>query len=255
MKLEINVPSSLSEIPLKHYQDFLKVQADSNDEEFVAQKMIEIFCGISLQDVVKMKLTSLNELIAHFTKLFSEQPKFQKTFKISAVEGEIEFGFIPELEEISFGEYVDLESHLTTWETYHKAMAVMYRPIVKTRKDKYDILPYEPNKDFQELMKFAPLDVVIASSLFFWTLGNELLTATLNYLEKQMTKDKKLSTTFQKQLNLPNDGDGINQYMDSLKETLQSSMQSPSLDLLNVSPILSSKSKKPKLNTDNSNVI
>jgi hypothetical protein len=150
---------------------------------------------------------------------------------------------------------VDLESHLTTWETYHKAMAVMYRPIVKTRKDKYDILPYEPNKDFQELMKFAPLDVVIASSLFFWTLGNELLTATLNYLEKQMTKDKKLSTTFQKQLNLPNDGDGINQYMDSLKETLQSSMQSPSLDLLNVSPILSSKSKKPKLNTDNSNVI
>ena len=167
MKLEINVPSSLSEIPLKHYQDFLKVQADSNDEEFVAQKMIEIFCGISLKDVVKMKLTSLNELIQHFTKLFSEKPTFQRTFKISAAEGEIEFGFIPELEEISFGEYVDLENHITNWDTYHKAMAVMYRPIVKTRKDKYDIMPYEPNKDFQELMKFAPLDVVLASSVFF----------------------------------------------------------------------------------------
>ena len=255
MKLEINVPSSLSEIPLKHYQDFLKVQADSNDEEFVAQKMIEIFCGISLQDVVKMKLTSLNELIAHFTKLFAEKPKFQNRFTIKSEEGEIEFGFIPELEEISFGEYVDLESHITNWETYHKAMAVMYRPIMKTRKDKYDILPYEPNKDFQELMRFAPLDVVIASSVFFWTLGNELLQATLNYLEKEMKKNKNLSTTFQKQLNLPSDGDGINQYMLSLKENLQSSMKLPITDLLNVLPISSLKSKKQTLKEDNLNAI
>jgi uncharacterized protein YecA (UPF0149 family) len=255
MKLEINVPSSLSEIPLKHYQDFLKVQADSNDEEFVAQKMIEIFCGISLKDVVKMKLTSLNELIAHFTKLFSEKPKFQNRFKITSEEGEIEFGFIPELEQISFGEYVDLESHLTNWDSYHKAMAVMYRPIIKTRKDKYDVLPYEPNKDFQELMKFAPLDVVIASSVFFWNLGNELLQATLSYLENEMKKNKKLTTTFQKQLNLQNDGDGINQYMQSLKETLQDSMKLPITNLLNVSPISSLKSKKQTLKEDNLNAI
>lgn len=251
MKLEINVPSSLSEIPLKHYQDFLRVQADSNDEEFVAQKMVEIFCGIELKDVVKMKLTSLNELIAHFTKLFAEKPKFQNRFKIKAEEGELEFGFIPELEAISFGEYVDLENHLQSWDDYHKAMAVMYRPIVKTRKDKYDILPYEPNVDFQELMKFAPLDVVIASSVFFWSLGNELLSATLNFLEKEVKKDKNMQTTLVKQLNLQNDGDGISQFMLSLRETLQDSMKLPNLDLLNVSPISSSKSKKTKSKDDN----
>lgn len=251
MKLEINVPSNLSEIPLKHYQEFIKIQAESNDEEFVAQKMIEIFCGITLKDVVKMKLTSLNELITHFANLFSEKPTFKRTFKIKSEQGEIEFGFIPELEEISFGEYVDLESHITTWETYHKAMAVMYRPIVKRRKDKYDIMPYEPNKDFQELMRFAPLDVVIASSVFFWTLGSELLQATLTYLEKEMKKNKNLSETFQKQLNLPSDGDGINQYMHLLRENLHSSTMLPTTDLLNVSLISPLRNKKTTLKEDN----
>lgn len=255
MKLEINVPSSLSEIPLKSYQEFLKIQADSNDEEFVAQKMIEIFCGIELKDIVKMKLVSLNELIEHFGRMFSEKPQFKNKFKIKANDTEIEFGFIPELEAISFGEYVDLENYLTKWEDYHKAMAVMYRPIVKRQKEKYDIMPYEPNVDFQELMKFAPLDIVLASSVFFWTLGNELLTATLNYLEQEMKKDKNLSATLAKQLNLPNDGDGINHYMHSLKETLQSSTALANYDLLNVSPISPSKNKKQKLNTDNLNVI
>jgi len=232
MEIQVKVPTSLNEIPLKHYVDFLNVQKGSNDEEFIAQKMIEIFCGIRLSDVANIKLTSLNEMVAHFTNLFSQKPEFTQTFKI----GDVEFGFIPNLEEISFGEYVDLENSLQSWETYNKAMAVMYRPIKKRKGDKYEIHDYKPSKDHQELMQFAPLDVCIAASVFFYNLGNELLTATLNYLEKQMKMDKNLSMTLAKQLNLQNDGDGISQYMHSLKETLQDSMKLPHFDLLNVSP-------------------
>ena len=233
MEVQINVPSTLNEIPLKHYQDFLNVQKNSSDEEFVAQKMVEIFCGIRLIEVAKIKLTSLNELIAHFTTLFSQVPKFQPTFKI----GDIEFGFIPELEEISFGEYVDLDSHLQSWDDFHKAMSVLYRPI-KTRKgEKYDIKDYDPSVDMQELMKFAPLDICIAASLFFWTLESDLLQATLNYLEKEIAKEKNLSLTLAKQLNLPKDGDGIKAFMQSLKETSQSLTKSPNQDLLGVLPI------------------
>ena len=247
MEVQIKVPSTLNEIPLKHYQDFLSVQKNSSDEEFVAQKMVEIFCGIRLIEVAKIKLTSLNELIAHFTKLFEQTPKFTPTFKI----GEIEFGFIPELEEITFGEYVDLDSHLQSWDNFHKAMAVLYRPI-KTRKgEKYDIKDYDPNVDMQELMRFAPLDICISASLFFWTLESELLQATLNYLEKQMKKDKSVSQTLAKQLNLAKDGDGISRFMQSLKETSLSLTKSPNQDLLGVLPISRSRSKKTKLKEDN----
>jgi hypothetical protein len=251
MEIQINVPTSLNEIPLKHYVDFLKVQEGSNDEEFVAQKMIEIFCGIRLIDVAKIKLTSLNEMVAHFTQLFDQKPKFQKSFKI----GNIEFGFIPNLEEITFGEYVDLENHLQSWDSFNKAMAVMYRPIKKRIKDKYEIQEYSGTKEYQDLMQYAPLDVCIAASVFFYNLSKELLAATLNYLENQIKKDPTIATTLVKQLNLPNNGYGISLYMDSLKETLLSSMKLQSSDYLNVSPISrlntkKTKSKKESLNAN-----
>jgi hypothetical protein len=163
MKLDITLPTSLSEIPLSRYQQFIEMKDKSNDEEFIAQKMIQIFCGIKLGEVAKIKMKHLNELIAHFTKVFSEKPQLVRKFKIK----DLEFGFIPRFDDITFGEYVDLENYLKDWKTYHKALSVMYRPIKTTYKDKYEIVDYEPNEDMQDLMKYAPLDVAISSSFFF----------------------------------------------------------------------------------------
>jgi hypothetical protein len=184
MKLDIILPTTLSEIPLVRYQKFIEMKEQSNDDEFIANKMIQIFCSIELRDVMSIKMKDLNELIEHFTKVFQEKPKFKTRFKIK----DIEFGFIPKLDDISFGEYVDLENHLQNWKTYHKAMAVMYRPIKEEYQDKYSIVDYEPNEDMQELMKFAPLDVAISASVFFYNLGSELLNLTMSYLQNEVTK-------------------------------------------------------------------
>ncbi len=137
--------------------------------------------------IPQLKLTSINELIVHFTKIFKEKPKFKPTFKI----GEVEFGFIPNLENITFGEYVDLENYLSKWEDFHKAMAVMYRPITIRKEDKYEIMEYTGAAAFSEGMKFAPMDVAISASVFFWTLGSELLSATLDYLTNELKTNGK----------------------------------------------------------------
>ena len=243
MKLEIDVPSSINEIPLVNYQKFLKLQQSSNDEEFIAQKMIEIFCGIQLKEVVKMKLTSVNELIIHFKNIFAEKPKFKPTFKIK----DVEFGFITDLENISFGEYVDLDNYLAKWDDFHKAMAVMYRPIKIRNKDKYEIIEYTGAGEYAELMQYAPMDVAISASVFFWTLGSELLSATLNYLERELkTMSENEQATLAHELNSEKSGVGIAQSMDSLKETLQNMTRLLNTDYINVLPILHSNKKKTK---------
>ena len=233
MKLDITLPTSLSEIPLSRYQQFIEMKDKSNDEEFIAQKMIQIFCGIKLGEVAKIKMKHLNELIAHFTKVFSEKPQLVRKFKIK----DLEFGFIPRFDDITFGEYVDLENYLKDWKTYHKALSVMYRPIKTTYKDKYEIVDYEPNEDMQDLMKYAPLDVAISSSFFLSNLGVELLKATQTYLKKELKKMTKDLTNSQKDISLGKIGDGTLLSMDWLTETLQSLTKLQDIDLLNVSPI------------------
>jgi hypothetical protein len=174
--------------------------------------MIEIFCGLELKEVVKMKASTVIELVQHFDKLFNEKTKFKHRFKLNNVE----FGFIPDLEEISWGEYIDIESNVWDFQNIHKALAVMYRPIVKDVKGKYEIEPYKGDLSYAEVLKYAPLDVVLPASVFFWTLGIELISSTLSSLEK--TKNK---THIQRTFNSQNNGDGIAQSITSLKETLE----------------------------------
>ena len=221
MKAKITVPSTLDEITLKQYKDFIKAQEDSNDDEFIAMKMVSIFCNIELSEVNKISYSSIIDVVQHLNTLFTAKHEFVKRFTLSGVE----FGFIPNLEEISFGEYIDLESNLTSFDTMHKAMAVMYRPIVKEQKNRYDIEPYVSSVNYAEVMEFAPISIVLASQVFFWSLGKELLQATMDYLEKTMTKKEK--AILAKQLNLEQGGDGIQAYMHSLKEMLHDSMQLP----------------------------
>ncbi len=248
MKVDLLLPTSLSEIPLSRYQDFIAMKEKSNDEEFIAQKMIQIFCGIKLNEVAKIQMKYLNELITHFTDVFSERPQLIRKFKIKNVE----FGFIPKLDDITLGEYVDIENYLESWETYHKAMAVMFRPIKNTNKDKYEIVDYEPSEDMQDLMRFAPLDVAISASVFFWTLGSELLSSTVSYLQKE-TKKMTDSTNTAKGTNLENSGAGMEASMRSLKAILPSLTKLQAQNLLNVSPISPSKNRNTKSKQENLN--
>ena len=216
MKIELTVPTKLNEIPLINYQKFYASQQASNDDEFIMQKMVQCFCGIELKDVAKIRMTDVVDIVTNLTKTLEEKPKFEPTFKVD----NIEFGFVPNLENISFGEYVDAEAYWDNVEDWHKGMAVLFRPISEKKGDKYQILDYKGSSEFSDAMKYAPMSVVISTRLFFWTIGIDLLTATLNFLAKEM--ETKELVTLAKELNLENVGGGMEAYIDSLKGTLQS---------------------------------
>jgi hypothetical protein len=212
MNVEIDVPSKLSDLTLEQYQVFMRLVDKEDSDEFIAQKMISIFCKIKLSSVVYFNAKSVNETVSGLSAMLDGEKKFIHRFEM----GGKEFGFIPSLEDMTFGEYIDLETNIGDWQTMHKAMAVMFRPIVKTKGDKYEIEPYEGTATYSEVMLFAPLDVVMGAMVFFYRLSNELLKATLVSLQGEVMR-----MAIRKRNSSSADGVGINQSMLSLEASLK----------------------------------
>ena len=193
MKATITIPETLNEITLSQYKDFLEV-ADKCEGDLLAQRMIEKFCNIPLHQVLLMKLKDVREIITDLNTMFDNKQPLQTTFTL----GKKKFGMIPNLDEMEFGEYIDLETNISEWETMNKAMAVLFRPITSQVDGKYEIEPYNGSATYAEVMLFAPLDVVLGACFFLFSLGNELLKATQNYLVEEVmemaTQHKNNST-------------------------------------------------------------
>ena len=234
-QIELEVPTTLSDIKLWQYQKYMKIieqnkTEDAEDEEkindFLNMKLVEIFCNVSLRDVVKIPMKEYQKVLEVLNKAFVEKPNLIQRFNLL----DVDMGFIPKLDDITLGEYVDIETNITDWQKIHKAMAVLYRPVNFKAKDKYGIAPYKVNEEIQEAMKNMPLDVAISSMVFFYSLGKELLGAIPKYLEQNLKKEDMLMLDNHLQKN----GVGINQFMHSLKEMSETSMQLPNFHSTNV---------------------
>ena len=179
MKVTLNIPNKLSEISLSKYQKWIKIVKDSEDSFFLQQKMVEIFCDIPLKVVNVMKASDVTECYDIMNKLFNGKTPLKKITKINGVD----YGFIPNLDDMSFGEYVDLDTYLSDWQTMDKAMGVLFRPCTHQDKRTYKIEPYESAEKID--MSEIDLEAVFGSLVFFYNLRNELQKTILNYLQKE----------------------------------------------------------------------
>jgi len=212
--IKLIVPDSLHEIQLGQYQAYLASIENldaKKDIEQINRKLIEEFCGLKPEQVNLLPLTSVESLLKVLSGAFSEEFELIRHFEIEGVK----FGFIPKLDDMSLGEYIDLEGTFGEWDKMHKAMAILYRVVNFEKGDKYTINSYETNEELAEAMKMMPLSVVMSCMVFFYHLGTELAQATSNYILKVMKKEN--STTSQLKEALEQSGVGINQFTDSLK--------------------------------------
>ena len=209
MKLDITIPTDLSEITLRQYKHFLKIQKTVDDENFLSAKIIEIFCKVRLEDVMQIKFNDSEYIVNILTEMFEQKPNLVTKFKLNNKV----YGFHPQLDDLTLGEYIDLDTFIGDWENIEKAMAVLYRPVVNKLKDKYTIEEYKVGRDAEILD--MPMDAVLSSIFFLWNLGLDLSKTMMNYLDKEETQ---ALTQF---LNSQPNGAGITQFTVLLKETLQ----------------------------------
>lgn len=220
----LNIPTSLSDIKLKEYQKYIKDVKNLTEKENPTQKeiefsnlkLLECFCGINLKQAYKLPMTEFNSVVSHINELFNINNRLHNKFDMIDSQGDkITFGFIPKLEDISMGEFVDLEKYIGDWQQMHKAMAILYRPIIHEKNQFYLIEEYEGSDKYSDIMKDSPIQAALGAMVFFYSLGTELSKHLMDSLANHLKEDLDFKQT------LEQSGVGINQYTDWLKETLQ----------------------------------
>lgn len=202
--MKLIVPSSLDEISLSKYQTYLKEfeksKTQKNQETYLALKIIEIFCEVSEEKAKLINQDDANKVVNIILDLLTKEPELVQAFKLDG----ITFGWLPKLDDLSFGEFLDLNNNIDNFENIVTAMGVLYRPVTEYTKDgKYKIESYQGDK-YHEALKEMPMSAVLGATVFFWNLGMDLVTSTHKSLEEQLNK---MSSRLK--VSLPKNGDGL----------------------------------------------
>ena len=199
MRKELKIPT-LESITLEKFQILSKYYELNGDNYASDQYMVSVLYGMPLKEVRAIKKTTLDTIIDEVKKTLSEEPQLVTRFTIDG----IDYGFIPNLEEMSAGEYADLEKYIGEVDNFHKALAVLYRPITKEFQKKYLIEEYRGTGERANIMLNTSLSVFRSAMVFFWNLEKELLNASMDFITKTTTE---LATSHRKGSTSKN-GDG-----------------------------------------------
>ena len=232
--MEFTIPATLRDVRLSQWQRYIDVYDKNKDEdatEFLNKKVLEIFCDIKLSDVDKIGLNVFDDTLVHLSSVLNSKPELSQTFKLEGTDGVVvEFGMIPNLDKMSYGEFIDLEKYLFSNKDLHKAMAVLYRPIKFKSKDKYLIHDYKGTSYMADVMKDTPLDVAISARVFFYRLATKLGNYTMAYTLKQLQEKNQNKQDKDSVKN----GETIKQYLLSLEKMLEESEKLQNFQYINV---------------------
>jgi hypothetical protein len=171
---KIKLSLDYNTITVKQYVDFLNNEGnDIGQVSAIMGQSKDFVRQLTPEDIDKV-INGFRDVIA--TPMANHQHKWNG------------YGFIPDINKISFGEWLDLDTNCKDFpKNLPKLLSILYRPITSEIGTKYKIEQYTADhlnnaKDFESMT----LSVANGALLFFSTIESELVTTSLSYLESQI---------------------------------------------------------------------
>jgi len=206
--MKIILPESIQDITLHQFQLYNELlEREDLDEYQFNKRKIQIFTGLERNRIDLISVSDYNDIVTQIDLSLNQTVEFTPTFFIK----DLEFGFIPNLDKMTQGEFIDLSNYGTDVKELHKLMAVLFRPIKnKDSFNNYSIINYKGTEQYSNIMKHMPLSIVNGSLVFFSSLANELVSYTQKYMVLEQAKAGVPQTTLRS-------GDGMQQLKNWLK--------------------------------------
>ena len=184
---EFKLINKWEDVTLEKYIKFIHSEDESKCEE--ALKEIDSLTTIPKKLV---KQLGIKEVAVILEKLSQMQIKDSSLNNIISVNGK-EYGFHPDLDELTIGEYADIEMMFKNDinKNLPDLMAILYRPITeKGENGVYTIEAYDGNiKIRAEEFKKMKASMVQGALLFFWNLGSSLLNLLPSFFLTDLMKE------------------------------------------------------------------
>jgi hypothetical protein len=183
MEITLTIPTDYSAITLNKWLAFTNdIKNYEGDEEAITALMLHHLCGLDAGYLKGLSVESFNEIKGELAAFIgnTELP-LQRFIQINGKE----YGFEPNLSDMSYGAYLDITKYdtFTIDENWAKIMSILYRPVTKKQGEFYQIKPYDGvlrPEGFGEV----PMDIHFGALFFLLGLSTDLLSVTLNSLKE-----------------------------------------------------------------------
>ena len=191
-EVKLIIPDNWNDITVGTYQEYVKIQEGKGSEKNKIVKSLSLLCNTTPFVIKKMEYKDLVEIMSIIKKMIDTEPTeddFKKVFTFK----DVEYGFCPNLNSLTTGEYIDLETYCKEpIENLHTIMSILYRRVTNKVKDRYAIEPYNPDEFKEEVFKDCPMSIALSSLGFFLNLGERLAKISQRYLAHQNTTPQKV---------------------------------------------------------------
>ena len=217
-EIVISVPTDYSAVKLKDYLEFRNaIEAYKDEPEAVEALAFSLLCGVAVEHLYQIDSVTIGKMRADLAS-FLQNSNYELQ-KFITIDGK-EYGFEPNLSQMSYGAYLDCTKYdtITIDKNWAKIMNILYRPVRKKVGNSYEIEPYNPNEEWDKFLDVT-MDVHFGALFFFFDLSRTLLSSTLKSMRDQMEIFPQLNSILER------NGNHILQSTNWQKEILESSIR------------------------------
>jgi hypothetical protein len=183
-----NLINSWADVTLSTWLQLIDFETGTKTEE--ATETIAALSDIPKKLIKELSLSDVAVIMSKVGELQQEQDtKLKRIIEIN----DVEYGFHPDLDSISLGEYADIEQFIKNGidKQLPELMAVLYRPIKLKKNEIYIIEPYDGDIRLRaEEMKLMSAEQVQSALVFFYTFAKVLSEIMPSYLIQRLKETK-----------------------------------------------------------------
>ena len=185
---EFKLISSWTDVTLESWIKLIDFHNENKSSEAI--KTIAELSDIPKDLIKQLELKDVAAIMSRMSEMQQEQKNLFK--RVIEIEGQ-RYGFHPDLNSITLGEWADLETfmQMDMEKKLPEIMSILYRPVVQEKNDVYTIEAYDGDISIRtEIMKKMSAEQVQSALVFFYHFVSVLLLTMPSYLIQELKETK-----------------------------------------------------------------